>query len=83
MKSEKEKVLELACKILENDYFSKKDGDEVVVQEIDDEKFYAYVKSLKRGFGSMIIGSDLTYLWGSSAVSYQKLLEEFNKGNRS
>ena len=83
MKIDKEAALALANKILQNDSFSHEEGDKVIVKEIDDEKVYASVKTLKRGFGSMIIGSDLTYLWGSSAISYEKLLEEFNKGTRS
>ena len=83
MRIDKEKAFELASKILETDSFAKEDGDKIVLKEIDDEKVYASVKSLKRGFGSMIIGADLTYLWGSSAISYEKLLEEFNKGLRS
>ena len=71
--------------ILKNEYFSESDGDEVVIIPKEDEIFYAYVKSNKRGgVGQMVIsGSDLSFLFGGSYFSPEQLLEKFKNGDRS
>lgn len=79
-----EKITEIANRILtKNKMFSQEDGDKVVVKPIDEEKVYAYIETSKKGFGHMIIGKDLSYLWGTSAISYENLLKEYNSGRRS
>jgi len=77
-----ENVNEIASKLKTLD-FKENDGDKVIVSKIDNDNFYAYVDSKKRGFGSMIIGKDLSYLFFSSGTTMSKALEDFNKGVRS
>jgi len=80
-----ENVQEKVNSILKNEYFSESEGDEVVIIPKEDEIFYAYVKSNKRGgVGQMVIsGGDLSFLFGGSALSSDQLLEKFKNGDRS
>ena len=70
---------------MKNKSYSEQDGDEIIISRKEDNIFYAYVKSQKRGsFGQMVIsGDDLTFLYGSSAMDSNILLEKFKAGSRS
>lgn len=58
--------------------------EDVVSFRIDDAKAdYFYIETKDRGPGSVIIGDDGSYLFGTSAISHDNLIKEFKDGKRS
>lgn len=77
-----EKVRKKAAEILENESFSKEDGDEIIVTKKDEDIFFAYVKSKKKeSFGQVVIrGGDLSFLYGTSDENPERLLKLLKNG---
>ena len=61
--------------------FKAKNGEEIHGKIIDENTVYFHQHI--RGGKQVIISSDGNYLFGSSALSYEELLQEYNKGRRS
>lgn len=74
-----EKLLDL----LKTDYYDENDGDKIVTKKLEDGIIYATVSSKKRGFGSMYIAPDNTYLFFASCVNPDEAMAEFKNGKRS
>lgn len=74
------KIEELANEILKN---SLEENESIFIKEVEDGIYYACVNTKRRGPGSVIIGKDLSFLFGSSAIGYSKLLENFKNGERT
>ena len=75
--------MEEVINLLKTDYYNENDGDKIITKKLEDGTIYAYVSSNKRGFGSMYIAPDLTFLFFSSGVNPDKAYEEFKNGRRS
>ena len=75
-----DEVKKVADEIFKNQL---EEGETVFVKEIEKGIFYASINTNRRGPGSIIIGEDLTFLWGSSAVGFSKLLELYKSGERT
>lgn len=58
-------------------------GEKIFVKEVEDGIYFACIDTNRRGPGSVIIGEDLSYLWGNSAMGYSKLLDLYKKGERT
>lgn len=74
------KVEELANEIFKN---CLEENESIFIKEVEDGIYYACVNTNRRGPGSVIIGKDLSFLFGSSAIGYSKLLEMYKKGERT
>lgn len=61
--------------------FKAKKGEEIHGKIIDENTIYFYQHI--RGGKQVLIGSDGNYLFGTSALSLEELLKEYNKGRRS
>lgn len=59
------------------------EGEKILLNEVEPGIYYATIETQRRGPGSLIIGDDLTYLFGSSAMVDSELLEEFKSGKRT
>ena len=75
--------MEDIIELLKTDYYNEADGDKIITKELEDGTVYAYVSSNKRGFGSMYIAKDLTFLFFASAVNPEEAYKEFKNGRRS
>ena len=75
-----DEVKKVANEILKNQL---EKGETIFVKEIEKGIFYACINTTRRGPGSVIIGGDLSFLWGSSAVGFSKLLELYKNGERT
>lgn len=75
-----DKVKKVAAEILNNQL---EEGETIFVQEIEKGIYYASINTTRRGPGSIIIGEDLSFLWGSSAIGFSKLLELYKSGERT
>ena len=78
-------ILSRAKKILENESYSEEDGDKVVVVQKENNAYYAYVQSQKRGsFGQVIIdGNNSSFLYANSSVSPDELMARYQRDLRS
>lgn len=75
-----DEVKKVANEILKNQL---DEGETIFVKEIEDGIYFACIDTKRRGPGSVIIGEDLSYLWGNSAIGYSKLLDSYKKGERT
>ena len=75
-----DEVKKVANEILKNQL---EKGETIFVKEIEKGIFYVCINTTRRGPGSVIIGEDLSFLWGSSAVRFSKLLELYKSGERT
>lgn len=75
-----ENIKTLAYEVLKNQL---EQGEKILIREVEPGIYYASIPTTRRGPGSVIIGEDLSFLWGSSAVGYSKLLELYKKGERT
>lgn len=75
-----ENVKKLANEILKNQL---EEGEKIIVSQIEKSIYYASINTTRIGPGSVIIGEDLSYLWGSSVFCYSKLLELYKNGKRT
>lgn len=71
-----DEVREIAIKIL-----NPIQENEIECKNVDNETIYFYTRS--RSGGSLIIGKDMTFLYGNSSIDYNTLLAEYNNGRRS
>lgn len=75
-----DEVKKVANEILKNQL---DEGETIFVKEIEDGIYFACIDTNRRGPGTVIIGEDLSYLWGNSAIGYSKLLDSYKKGERT
>ena len=75
-----DEVKKVANEILKNQL---DEGETIFVKEIEDGIYFACIDTNRRGPGAVIIGEDLSYLWGNSAIGYSKLLDSYKKGERT
>lgn len=75
-----DKIKKVANDVLKNQVDN---GEKIFVKEVEKGIYFAYVDTKRRGPGSVIIGEDLSYLWGNSAIGYSKLLDSYKKGERT
>lgn len=61
--------------------FKAKKGEEIHGKIIDENTVYFHQHL--RGGKQVIVGSDGNYLFGTSALSFEELLKEYNSGKRS
>lgn len=54
---------------------------EIEYKKVDNETMYFYTRS--RSSGSLVMGKDMTFLYGNSSIDYNTLLAEYNNGRRS
>lgn len=71
-----EEMKKFACELLKVD-----DSQTISYKEIDKDTIYFYQNF--RGGSSVIISKDGTFLFATSAINFEKHLEEFNNGRRS
>ena len=71
-----EEMKKFACQLLKVD-----DSQTISYKEIDKDKIYFYQNF--RGGSSVIISKNGTFLFATSAISFEKHLEEFKNGRRS
>ena len=75
-----DEVKKVANEILKNQLET---GEKIFVKEVEDGIYFACIDTNRRGPGSVIIGEDLSYLWGNSVIGYSKLLDSYKKGERT
>lgn len=75
-----EKIKKLANELLKDDL---EPGEKIYVVEVEPGIYYACVATSRRGPGSVIIGEDLSFLFGSSAFDDSQLVELYKKGERT
>ena len=75
-----DKIKKVANDVLKNQVDN---GEKIFVKEVEKGIYFACVDTKRRGPGSVIIGEDLSYLWGNSAIGYSKLLDLYKKGERT
>lgn len=74
------KIIKLVDYIFEN----VKELDETIfIKEIEPNLYYAGLNTKRRGIGTVIIGSDLKFLYGNSSINYDKLIENYKNGIRT
>ena len=75
-----EKIRNKIYKILSYDL---EENETIEIHKINNDLYYGYVSTNRRGPGSMVIGNDLSYLWGGSFYGMNQLVSEYNSGKRS
>ncbi len=77
-------VEEKAKSVLAKNSFSAENGDEIIVNQKDEDIYHAYVKTKNPGaFGHMVInGKDLSFLWANSSVSPDVLIDKMKCGTK-
>ena len=58
------------------------EGETIFIKEIEKGIYHAYINTTRRGPGHAIIGEDLSFLWGTSAIGYPGRNEKLRGATR-